>query len=403
MATATASTEDPLHDKGLYLNRELSQLEFNRRVLAQAADPSVPLLERMRFLTICSSNLDEFFEIRVAGLKQQLTLGLMRSAADGMTTQEVLERVNAVARELVREQYELLNRELLPALEREGVHVFRHEEWSSPLQQWVEGYFEREVLPVLTPMGLDPAHPFPKVQNKSLNFIVSLEGKDAFGRASRMAVVQAPRSLPRIIAVPPDVAGYPYGLVLLTGVIQAHVGQLFPGMHVTGCHQFRLTRNSDLWVDEEEVDDLLDALAGELPHRNFGDSVRLEVDEECPEEIIRFLLTQFELPRGALYQVDGPVNLHRLSSVYDEVARPDLKHPPFAPSVPRETARTGSDTDATAQAPRSTNLFAALRRRDILLHHPFESFGPVMELLEESATDPEVLAIKMTLYRTGVD
>jgi polyphosphate kinase len=389
--TAATKTEIALTDRTLFINRELSHLEFNRRVLAQAADPTVPLLERLRFLTICGSNLDEFFEIRVAGLRQQLALGLVRSAADGMSTQETLGRIREVAHALVREQYALLNDKLLPALEREGVHFLRHKSWSKPVRKWVKRYFEREVLPVLTPMGLDPAHPFPKIQNKSLNFMVSLEGKDAFGRASRIAVVQAPRSLPRLIALPADVREHPTSLVLLTSIIQAHVDELFPGMRVTGCHQFRLTRNSDLWVDEEEVDDLLNALAGELPQRNYGDAVRLEVGPDCPSEVSQFLLTQFGLDRDALYAVNGPVNLHRLAAVYDLVDRPDLKYPPLVPSVPRDMTLAGGD------------VFSAIRERDLVLHHPYESFAPVLEMIEEATYDPKALAIKMTLYRTGVD
>ena len=249
-------------------------------------------------------------------------------------------------------------------------------------------YFKREVLPVLTPVGLDPAHPFPMVLNKSLNIIVSLSGRDAFGRSSRMAVVQAPRLLPRLIPLPEEVAGDATSFVTLSSVIHANVGALFPGMKVEGCYAFRVTRNSDLWVDEEEVDDLMRALQGELRRRNFGQAVRLEVNAACPEDTCRFLLRQFGLTERELYKVHGPVNLHRLAVLTELVARPDLKFPPFVPAMP-DGLPTGGE------------LFAALRERDVLLHHPFESFSPVVELLEASAKDPKVLAIKMTLYRTG--
>ncbi|RMG19136.1 MAG: polyphosphate kinase 1 [Deltaproteobacteria bacterium] len=376
----------------LYINRELSLLEFNRRVLAQAGEEEAPLLERLRFLTIASTNLDEFFEIRVAGLKQQQALGLSQTGPDGLDASTQLQRISELAHRLVAEQYRILNEQLLPALEREGIRFLRRKKWSTEVRQWTRRYFLREVLPVLTPIGLDPAHPFPKILNKSLNFIVGLEGKDAFGRSSRMAVVQAPRSLPRLIEVPRQVAGGPaeYNFVLLTSVIQTFVDDLFPGMKTTGCYQFRVTRNSDLWVDEEEVDDLLHALAGELPRRNYGDAVRLEVGRDCPEEITHFLLEQFDLDESDLYQVDGPVNLHRLAALYELVQRPDLKYPPYVPVVP-------------AAVQRQPDIFAAIRAGDILLHHPFEAFSPVMELLHQAASDPACLAVKMTLYRTGVD
>lgn len=389
-APSKEQRKDELADPGLYLNRELSLLRFHGRVLSQAAEPGVPLLERLRFLTICSSNLDEFFEIRVAGLRQQLKLGLIRAGPDGLSPHATLTRIADEAHELVQRQYHLLNDVLLPALEDEGIRFLPHDVWPPRVKEWVKAYFQREVLPVLTPMGLDPAHPFPKVLNKSLNFIVSLEGVDAFGRASRIAVVQAPRSLPRVIRIPDDVAGSPHAWTLLTSVIQAHVEELFPGMQVRGCHQFRLTRNSDLWVDEEEVDDLLDALAGELPQRDFGDAVRLEVGPDCPRDVSQFLLGQFELDPAALYQVDGPVNVHRLQEVYELVDRPELKYAPFVPSVSRTIAS-------------GEGIFRVLRRQDVLLHHPYEAFSPVLDLLRQAAVDPGVLAIKVTLYRTGVD
>ncbi|MEX0733616.1 MAG: polyphosphate kinase 1 [Steroidobacteraceae bacterium] len=373
------------------LNRELGILAFNRRVLAQAIDDSVPLLERLRFLTIVSSNLDEFFEIRVAGLKEQIKLGITEPAPDGMTPREILALVTREARELVTQQYELLNDVLLPALSDAGVRFLRRGIWNDAQRAWVQDYFTREVLPVLTPIGLDPAHPFPRLFNKSLNFIVELEGRDAFGRGSRVAIVQAPRILPRAIRLPPSIAEGDYSFVFLTSVMHAHVEQLFAGMTIKGCYQFRVTRNSDLFVDEEEIKNLRIALQGELLQRHFGDAVRLEVVEECSPAMIEFLLQQFMLDEQDLYHVDGPVNLYRLREVLTHIDRPDLKYPAFTPSVP------------AAIEVRDDDLFETIARQDILLHHPYQSFAPVLDFIRSSALDPRVVAIKQTVYRTGAD
>ncbi|MGE5639922.1 MAG: polyphosphate kinase 1 [Clostridia bacterium] len=371
------------------LNRELEILEFNRRVLAQAADESVPLLERLRFITIVSSNLDEFFEIRVAGLKESIKLGLADAAPDGTVPAEVFAAVSREAHALVAEQYQLLNNIVLPALAREGVVFPRREEWTASQKQWIRDYFFRELLPVLTPIGLDPAHPFPRVLNKSLNFAVELEGRDAFGRSSRAAIVQAPRALPRVIRLASGVAGAQYSFVFLSSILHAHVGELFAGMHVKGSYQFRVTRNSDLFVDEEEIKNLHTALQGELLHRHFGDAVRLEVADNCPEAMEEFLLQQFGLHKEDLYRVDGPVNLYRLREVPDQVERAHLKYPPFQPGLP--TALEDAD------------LFEVLKKQDILLHHPFQSFLPVIDFIRTTANDPNVIAIKQTVYRTGTD
>lgn len=380
-----------LHNPELYTNRQISLLEFNRRVLAQAEDTRTPLLERLKFLCIASSNLDEFFEIRVAGLRQAQEMGVSQSGPDGRTPQEVLRDISQRAHGLVDTQYQLLNDGLMPALAEAGIRFLRRDEWSAEQRRWIREYFENSLLPILTPMGLDPSHPFPQVLNKSLNFIVSLEGRDAFGRDSGMAVVQAPRALPRIIQLPPGEPGNgPHDFVFLSSIIHAHVSDLFLGMEATGCYQFRVTRNSDLYVDEEEVDDLLRAMEGELQSRRYGDAVRLEVASNCPEHMARFLLQEFELEEEALYQVDGPVNLNRLLAVCDLVDRPDLKYPGFTPGVP-PAAHHGMD------------LFKTMRRGDLLLHHPFESFAPVVEMLRQAAQDTDVLAIKQTLYRTGPD
>jgi len=375
-----------LSSSELYINRELSLLAFHQRVLAQAKDETMPLLERLRFLCIANTNLDEFFEVRVAGLKQQVVVGSIQAGRDNLSPQEVLNRISVISHDFVDEQYSLLNDQLLPALEQEGIYFIKRDEWNKQQSKWVRDYFDDDLLPILSPIGLDPAHPFPRILNKSLNFIVSLKGKDAFGRDSGMAIVQAPRSLPRVIQLPDELSEYPYVFVFLSSVIHAYVGSLFPGMTVTGCYQFRVTRNSELFVDEEEVDDLLRALEGELPGRRYGDSVRLEVADNCPDKMINFLLKQFNLNSQDLYQVNGPVNLNRLLPLVDLVDKPELKYPSFVPGIP---SRLGRD------------LFSTIREEDILLHHPFQSFTPVVDFLRQAASDPKVLAIKQTLYRTS--
>lgn len=371
-----------------FLNRELSLLAFNRRVLAQAADERVPLLERLRFLCIVSSNLDEFFEIRVAGLKEQIKLGSHTPGSDGLPPAEVFRRVCLQAHALIAEQYALLNDAILPALAREGILFIRRSLWNEEQSAWIRDYFFREVMPMLTPIGLDPAHPFPRVLNKSLNFAVELDGTDAFGRSSGAAIVQAPRALPRIIQLPKELTGVDYGFIFLSSVLHQHVHELFSGMNVLGCHQFRVTRNSDLFVDDEEVKNLRTALQGELPQRHFGDAVRLEVADNCSETMTDFLLQQFNLGREDLFRVPGIVNLVRLISVPDSVDRPDLKYAPFQPGLPKVLTKR-------------YDIFASIRKQDILLHHPYQSFTPVIQFLQQAADDPQVVAIRMTVYRTG--
>jgi len=370
----------------LFINRELSLLEFNQRVLAQAADPSLPLLERLRFLCISSSNLDEFFEIRVAGLKQLEELQTPYTGPDRMQLETLLAAIHQRAAQLIADQYNCLNEQLLPALKTQGVNLMTRDNWSARERAWLESHFHREVEPVLSPLGLDPARPFPRIQNKSLNFIVGLQGKDAFGRDTELAVVQVPRSLPRVVLVPHGIDGAV--LVLLSNIVAEFVHLLFPGMAVTGVYPFRVTRNSDLFVDDEEVDDLRRALEGELAQRRYGAAVRLETSVDCPEDVADFLLQQFALGRQDLYRVSGPVNLNRLSAVYELAARSDLKYAPFAPALPGNPG----------QAP---DIFDQLRSGDVLLHHPFQSFAPVMDFLRTAAADPQVLAIKQTLYRVG--
>jgi polyphosphate kinase len=378
--TAAVSSPDTL------LNRELSLLQFNRRVLAQAQDESVPLLERLRFLCISSSNLDEFFEIRVAGIKQQIKAGLLHRTPDGLTPPELYKTITTAAHALVAEQYATFNDVVVPGLEKAGINFLRRAAWTPEISAWLRHYFETELLPVLSPIGLDPAHPFPRLLNKSLNFIVSLSGKDAFGRAARMAVVQAPRALPRLIRIPKKVSGRDYDFVFLSSVIHAFVDELFPGMEASGCYQFRVTRNSDLLVDEQDAEDLLEELEDSLEQRQWGDTVRLEIAHNCPGDMQAFLMDVLQLSETDLYRCNGPVNLMRLMAVPDLIDRPELKYATFTQNLPK-----------WAQG----DLFAAIREKDRLLHHPYDSFTPVVELLRQSAKDPNVLAIKQTLYRTG--
>jgi len=369
-----------------YINRELSLLAFNERVLAQAMDDRVPLLERLKFLCISSNNLDEFFEIRVAGLKQRIELGSDQPGPDGLAVTEQLQAIHERTNSLVNAQYACLNDVLLPALRQQGIELLARASWDAQTAQWLEQYFEREVEPVLSPLALDPARPFPRIQNKSLNFIVRVAGKDAFGRDTGLAIVQAPRSLPRVVELPE--AGGQKRFVLLTGIVQQFVSKLFSGMDVLGCYQFRVTRNSDLFVDDEEVDDLRRALEGELAQRRYGAAVRLEVSHDCPPDLDSFLMRQFTLNEVDFYEVSGPVNLNRLEAIYDLVQRPDLKYPIFTPDLPRRVAG-------------SIVMLAVIRQKDVLLHHPFHSLGPVLDFLRGAANDPRVLAIKQTLYRTG--
>ena len=380
-ASATANDAD------LFLNRELSQLEFNFRVLAQAADPTMPLLERLRYLCIACTNLDEFFEVRVATVLTALEFGAPL-LPDRMDPRLALQRLHAVAGRMVEEQYRLWNEELRPALNQSGIRVLTRDSWNAKQRRWLQKYFQDEVMPVLSPLGLDPAHPFPRILNKSLNVVVVLEGKDAFGRKGGMAVVRAPRSLPRIIQIPPDVSGGQHDFVFLSALLTAFVDDLFPGLKVKGAYQFRVTRNSELFVDEEEVENLASALKGELLSRGFRPAVRLEIAENCPRSIVKTLLQNFDLEQNAVYRINGPVNLNRVIQVYELSNRPDLKFPPFKP------APVALDEDAP---------FDTLRTRDVLLHHPYQGFSAVTDLLQAAANDPQVLAIKQTLYRTGRD
>lgn len=380
-----------LNHPSLYINRETSLLEFNARVLAQAQDPTVPLLERLRYLCISSTNLDEFYEVRVASQIQKAELGSTVTGPDNMSPLDTLSAIQRRAAEIVADQYLILNDQLLPLMAEQSIHFLKRSAWNDSQEEWLHRYFEEELQPILSPIGLDPAHPFPRILNKSLNFIVSLAGKDAFGRSSGLAIVQAPRTLPRVIQLPPEeTQSGKHDFVFLSSVIHAFVDDQFHGMKVKGCYQFRVTRNSDLFVDEEEIDDLLRAVEGELTSRHYGDEVRLEVAHNCPDELVDFLLARFELSRDRLFLVNGPVNLNRLQAVYDLVDRPDLKFSSFTPGLPGPLRR-------------SDDMFTAIKKQDFLLHHPYESFVPVIELLRQAASDPKVLSIKQTLYRTGAE
>ncbi len=364
------------------LNRERSILEFNRRVLAQARRADVPLLERLRYICIVSSNMDEFFEVRVADSIQAARMpGAAVSSRD-------LASVAADAHALVDDQYRAFNDEVMPALAREGIRILNHAERSPAQRRWVDAFFKHQVRPLLVPVGLDPSHPFPQVANKSLNFIVRLGGQDAFGRENSIAIVKVPRVLPRVIRLPDDIAGSGQAFVLLTSVIRAHLAELFPGREVEAFSQFRLTRDSDLAIDEEDVTNLRQALRSGLTTRHFGQAIRLEVVDTCPPELSQFLLEQFALPDAALYRVHGPVNLVRLNALIDAADAPQLRFAPHEAPWPASLLPEQS-------------FFERLREGDVLMHHPYEAFEPVVQFLREAVHDPDVLAIKQTIYRAG--
>src|SRR4051812_38859102 len=329
MKTALSATSSKA---SIFLDRELSQLMFNRRVLAQAEDSRIPLLERLRYLCIVSNNLDEFFEVRVASLLAQDAL------SENPALVATLERISRECHDLVRQQYAILNTEVLPQLQAKGVNLVRHTDRNEAQRAWVKQYFEKEVRPLLTPIGLDPAHPFPQVVNKSLNFIISLSGKDAFGRGTAIAIVKAPRVLPRVIRLPDHLSKNGMTFCLLSSIIHSHIEDLFTGREVVAYSQFRVTRDSDLWVDEDEVKNLRQALKGELQGRQFGTSVRLEMAKNCPPELSQFLLEQFNLDPSRLYQVDGPVNLVRLTELIEQIDIPALRFAPFLAGSPLKNA-----------------------------------------------------------------
>jgi polyphosphate kinase len=365
------------------LNRERAILAFNRRVLVQARRADVPLLERLRYVCIVASNMDEFFEVRFA---DALEAAMLPGSA---TTRSDLAVVAGEAHDLTDEQYAVFNDEIMPALAAENIVILNHADRNSAQRKWVASFFHREVEPLLVPLGLDPAHPFPQVANKSLNFIVQLGGADAFGRENGIAIVKVPRALPRVIRLPDSLTNGKQAFVLLSSVIRAHLADLFQGRTVEAFSQFRVTRDSDLDVDEDEVTNLRQALRSELSTRHYGRAIRLEVVNTCPQGLSDFLLDHFDLPGAALHRLNGPVNLVRLNSLIDQADAPHLRFKPHEPRWPHKSL------------PRTRSMLASIAKRDVLMHHPFESFDPVIEFLREAVEDPAVLAIKQTIYRTG--
>lgn len=370
-----------------YINREFSAIAFNQRVLMLANDERVPLLERMRFLSICSSNLDEFFEIRVAGLKEKIALSSGKLTIDGLRPDEAFSQISHKTHHLIDQLYATFNKQLLPALRKENIHFLELDEWTDDIHLWAKHYFKHEIQPVISPIALDLAHPLPQLINKSLNFIISLSGKDAFDRNINYAVVHAPRSIPRVIHLPSELCGDAHYFVYLSSIITTHVNSLFPGMEISGCYSFRLTRNSDLFLREEEIDDLAKAVQREIFSRHYGNVVRLEIERNCPEKIVDFLLQKYHLRHDDTYYCDGPVNIQRYLSAINNLDRPDLNYPPFTAQYPK-FPKTGR------------NLFDVLDEQDILLHLPYQSFEVVIDFVRQAAADPNVLAINQTLYRT---
>ena len=369
------------------LSRERAILEFNRRVLAQARREDVPLLERLRYICIVSSNMDEFFEVRFADYIE----AVRQAGASGLLNDMAV--VAAEAHAIIDDQYAAFNDEVMPRLQTAGIVILNHADRDAAQRAWVDRFFVSQVRPLLVPVGLDPAHPFPQVANKSLNFIVRLSGKDAFGRENTIAIVKVPRVLPRVMRLPDALVPGKQGFVLLTSVIRAHLGEMFPGREVEAFSQFRITRDSDLDVDEDDVVNLRQAMRSSLTTRHFGQALRLEVVSTCPPELSEFLLQQFDLPQAALYRVNGPVNLVRLNQLIDQAQ--ERREPPWL------RFRTHDPLWPESRLPRQKSMFATLRKGDVLLHHPFESFEPVVQFLREAVCDPDVLAIKQTIYRTG--
>ena len=369
-----------------FLQRDLSILAFNERVLDWAHRPEVPVLERLRYLCIVSSNLDEFFEVRA----EPHVMGSLQAITSGQYTNDSLKAIADKTNAMVARQYALYNDDLLPTLQRHGYRLLSHGERNAEQRRWVRSYFQREVQPLLVPVGLDPAHPFPQVANKSLNFIVQLSGKDAFGRSNEIAIVKVPRVLPRVIALPDRVSEGGKAFVLLSSVIRAHLAELFPGREVGQFSQFRVTRHSDLAVDEDEIANLRMALRQGLQHRHYGQAVRLEVSSNCAPRLAEFLRKEFRLPEASVFRVNGPVNLVRLMQLIDLVPAPDLLFPPFKASFP-------------IQLPQHGSIFTRLKEGDVVIHQPFENFDGVLAFLREAVMDPNVLAIKQTIYRAGSD
>ncbi len=385
MSAATNEASKPAR----FLNRELSWLEFNQRVLEEALDPANPLLERLKFFTIVSSNLDEFFEVRVAGLKQQIESGRVGRSVDGLTAAETIQRITRRVRKMVADQYSCWRKELQPALEKNGIRILEPQALDAPASEWLEKFYRTQVRPVLTPLAIDPAHPFPQLLNKSLNIILRLEMAEHGRNIKHLAVVQCPAILPRLIQVPSGKDARQRDYVTLQQLVGHYLADLFPGTKILGWWPFRVTRNSELYVDEEDSPNLLKAVEAELHKRRRGDAVRMEIARDCPLQIREALLKTLRLEDADAYLIDGPVNPIRLMTLYQGEHAPELVDAPFLAPAPA--------------ALRGKNIFAAIRERDVLLHHPYENFSSIIEFLQTAAADPDVLAIKMTLYRTGGD
>src|SRR5438477_1301868 len=392
--SVVASTDVPivraLSDPANFINRELSWLEFNRRVLEEAQDATQPLIERVKFLTIFSSNLDEYFEIRVAGIKQQIESETSDVSPDGLSPTETFNNIQRVVRELVAAEYSLWNDELLPLLAKNGIRIPKMAELSARRAAWAQKYFQQEVFPMLTPLAVDASHPFPQLLNKSHNLLI--RAKTQRGGEQLHAIVQVPRVLPRLIAMPRGKGGddEPWVYIYLASLIKQHIGELFPGLILDGVHAFRVTRNSDLYIDEEEAENLLRTIEQELRRSSRGNAVRLEIEADCPKDFRDLLLKFFNLTEADVYKLDGPLSMTHLIPLVTNDAFANLRDRPFQPA--RDPALTPH-----------VNIFEVMRRQDVLLHHPYESFDPVVELIEEAAQDPQVLAIKITLYRTSGD
>src|SRR5216110_3692750 len=381
--------ERDFSDPTNFINRELSWLEFNRRVLEEAQDPTQPLIERVKFMTIFSNNLDEFFEIRVAGIKQQIQSETSDIGPDGMSPTETFNAIQRLVHELVATQYDFWNKELMPALAKNGIRLHDVAELTGKRAAWARKYFQDEVLPMLTPLAVDASHPFPELLNKSHNLLV--RAKAQRGGEPLLAIVQVPRVVPRLILMPRVKSDdEPWDYIYLASLIKQHIGELFPGLILDGVHAFRVTRNSDLYIDEEEAENLLRTIEQELRRSSRGNAVRLEVEADCPRDFRDLLLQFFNLTEADVYKLDGPLSMTHLAPLVANDAFANLRDRPFQPA--RDPA-----------LPLHVNIFEVMRRQDVLLHHPYESFGPVVELIEEAAQDPQVLAIKITLYRTSGD
>jgi polyphosphate kinase len=387
--TAEQTAHKRFGDPKNFINRELSWLEFNRRVLEEAQDPTQPLIERLKFLCIFSSNLDEFFEIRVAGIKQQIESETSDVAADGLSPTETFNQIQRLAHELVATQYELWNQELLPQLAKHGIRVRNGSDLSAKRAAWARKYFQEEVFPMLTPLAVDASHPFPELLNKSHNLLV--RAKTQRRGEPLLAIVQVPRVIPRLILMPRGKGEEePWEYIYLASLIKQHIAELFPGLILDAVHAFRVTRNSDLYIDDEEAENLLRTIEQELRRSSRGDAVRLEVEADCPKDFIELLTGLFDLTEADVYKADGPLSMTHLTPLLTNDAFAQLKDRPFQPG--RDPA-----------LPPHADMFEVMRHQDVLLHHPYDSFEPIVDLVEEAARDPQVLAMKITLYRTSGD